>query len=203
MNALISGLWTFLVSAQIYGFLAYQNGLTDNFVGKLIPDPATIPLLILSFGTFIQLLILYLIGVWLGHVGRDVHLFPKLWVTEFDALSLQRYWEHVSAVLLLWLPLIGFGWFWMVFSDQQAWMTGSDPLSPVGLWYDQISPLSFFGGWDNYRYGDFAAAERGEKGKDGVSFVPYWQPILMILLSLACLFWVVVNTARFLARRQS
>ncbi|MGL6209442.1 MAG: hypothetical protein ACRC14_06385, partial [Paracoccaceae bacterium] len=107
-------------------------------------------------------------------------------------------WERMSAALGLGLPLIGFVWAWGRFCAKgQVWVkaTGIE----VSRWYPTPEcPLAFPPDIGLCRYGNIA--NRNTAGLNGVDFLPFWQPAVMIILSTAVLAVTLVVLYR-LSRR--
>ena len=79
-------------------------------------------------------------------------------------------------------------------------------MAPVSL-FEPVSPVLFFNHWDDHRYGDHGRASAPVCRNNppptepcGVSYVPFWQPILLMagptLFAAAMAGWVFLEVFR-------
>lgn len=176
MENRITWLFLFILFALLNGFTHYQFGLPN---GGLYNDRPSIPLIILSFGPWLQLIILLMVAVYLRDIDPKQQFFPKIGKSNFETEVLAYRWEKLSATAILVLPLIAFMWAWGRFLYKGEIFQSSSNLNLIERGrFDRVSLWSIWGGWDNYRYGDPVTAE-------GASFIPFWQPILIMGLGSA------------------
>ena len=171
MEKRISVLAAFLFAGLIAGFATYQLGLETG--KKLFPSPDAIPSNILSIGPLIQIVILVLIYRYLKATSGTQRLFPRLYSGTHDNSKLAYDWEKISAICVLGFPIIGFTYFWVRFlTDDEigAWIGRS--AVEVGL-FQWVEGCHFFDKWNACKIGSIATL-------DGDSFVPFWQPVLIM-----------------------
>ncbi len=143
---------------------------------------SSVPIFGLSLGTFTTIfsyfLMLKIIDINGDKIG--VERMPSLWVENIEE-QFRRKWNYMILVITLLFPMLAQVNFWFRFHKWQAWIN-DDVLSLNQLsLYEPVS-LAFLLDWDGHRYGDFSKVALD--GWHGVSFVPFWQPLIMIALSL-------------------
>ena len=143
------------------------------------------PLFALIFGTLVTLVSVSLF-VWRVRMTASEPIFsrvPPLWINIDFGSSVGRLWRTVILVMAVVLPVGLQGYFWVHFSKRQAWTNTANAIK-IDLW-QPVSPTHLFVGFNDFRYGFFD--ERANKLQDfgGVSFVPFWEPALMVVLSIA------------------
>jgi hypothetical protein len=128
-------------------------------------------LIILSFGPAIHLILLWLILRYLSAVPPADRLFPRLIVGSLETERLNHSWEKGSVLATLGLPIIAFVWAWDRFLSRGTVFEKATGIE-IGR-FDIVSPKLFWGGWDVYRYGNVVSG-------DASSFIPFWQPLLIM-----------------------
>ncbi len=190
MEGRISFISLFLISQLLVAFGFFQWDMDwGNF---LFGDRPSVPLIVLSFGPAIQVVVLLMVLRFLRVTAPKDRFFPRLILKKFDADDLTYSWEKTSAWVILGVPLMGFGYFWLRFFSHRLGAWDSSTLEKVDLL--KLVPVWLVnGGWDMYRYGSLQAHE-------GSSFLPFWQPVVIMGGgSLA----VIVLTALILRRIRS
>ena len=186
MEKTVNWLSIFLIAALASAFMYYQFRL-DGF-GALFNDRGSVPLLVLTFGPFIQIAVLCFVLRFFDETPAARQLFPRLPFFEDGNGRNELLWERLSAAAIIGLPLLGFGWSWVRFLHPRhlVWEAGSNiEVSRFHL----VSPTLFYQRWNDHRFGETL-------GVGGASFVPFWQPVLLMgLPSLV----VLVLTVRILA----
>ncbi len=116
---------------------------------------------------------------------------PHLWVDIDVKSQLGRFWRHFIIAVTLLFPLAAQLHFWLRLYKWQVWENNSQA-KLHGIW-SYVSP---FLDWDAHRYGDYS--KRLTEGFGGVSFLPFWQPTIMIILTAIALilFEKIVLTLR-------
>ena len=102
---------------------------------------------------------------------------PSLWLNvSNETISFRKRWFAFVLIVAYLFPAIAFSHFWRRLGKWDAWPNEPDavPLSP----YTYVSPSYLFN-FDAHRYGDFS--KRLVDGWHGISFVPFWQPLLFAL----------------------
>lgn len=205
MEKLISTVFSFLILALIAG-LFFAQLRVEFGIHELFPDRMAAPLILLAFGLPIAAFGYWLVSRFMRHVSPDRAAFPRYFITEFDEPELDRMWQRISMLIVCVVPLLFFAWAWMWFLNHgAAWLndgTSAPPrvdrweMVPFNLVY--CDALHTFGlgpeckGWDAYRFGDLAAVENG---KGGVSFLPFWHPVLWLIPMTAV---VVLQSVRLI-----
>ena len=82
-----------MVAGVLYG----QNGLDAQTFGMFFPSKSAVPLILLTAGPWVHLLILWFTSVYLRHTPAQIALFPRVWVQEFGNENMAIFWEKVSA----------------------------------------------------------------------------------------------------------
>ena len=131
---------------------------------------------ILSYSFMLSLIKRNISGQWMERV-------PHLWVDIDIKSRLGRAWRHFIVAVTLLFPLAAQLHFWLRFYEWQVWE--NNPQSKLhGIW-SYVSP-KYFLDWDAYRYGDHSK-RLIEEGFGGVSFLPFWQPAIMVILTTIAL----------------
>lgn len=171
-------------------------------VFNLARNRSEVPIFGLSLGSLFTVVSSSLMLVLIPHRGGMawVDRVPPLWVDPRESERFRRAWKGFSLCLTAVFPLLAQLLFWFKFHhpDFEAWINdGADPPTQVSL-YEPVSFLLVFD-WDMHRYGDSANIRLPEGG--GVSYLPFWQPILMGTLSLVSLVLTFAIFQRVLAGR--
>ena len=137
------------------------------------------PVFGLTFGTLVTLCSFILLKEYIKHTdGKSWHArVPPLWVDIDVASSLGRKWRAILMLLTVAFPMLVHIHFWNRLSEFDVWRKNDNII--WGLW-EFVSPRYLFD-FDAHRYGQFS--ERALETFGGVSFVPFWEPALMGLLS--------------------
>jgi hypothetical protein len=140
------------------------------------------PIFMLTFGSAISAIAFSILLLRIHHFGGATwtERMAPLWIDIDPRTSLGRAWRKLSAVVAIILPLAAQVQFWWRFHQWQAWPT-TGVQQEVGLW--SYEPISILGNWDAFHYGDYSKRALTDKGFGGVSFVPFWEPVMMVLLS--------------------
>lgn len=217
MSNIITALWVFVVGNLVLGVFLNQSlsGEVDEFF--YFTESSAIPLVLLSAATWIHLVTLYLVSLVMKNVPAERLFFPRLWDNAAELEALKYQWEKISAALVLALPNILFIYFWIRFFRQSAWVKQSvtdselveklsvcscfgkfdgfalaPPGVKVGLW-DIAHPCIFYRGWDIHRY--------GASLNESVSYLPFWQPLLIMALPTILIFLWTVSLAKSMKGR--
>lgn len=158
------------------------------------------PVFALTFGTFITILtfVLMLSLIRNNKNNNWLERIPPLWVDIDIKSQLGRVWRCVIVAFVLLFPLFAQVHFWRRLHNWQVWKNNTQA-EIVGLW-SFVSPQHFIS-WNAYRYGDHSK-RLTEDGFGGVSFLPFWQPIIMLVFT----FFLLVLTIKIvlaLSRRVS
>lgn len=148
---------------------------------------SSVPIFALSFGTvltlFSALLMQKLIHLKRALVGVD--RLPSLWIEKFEHEEFKKKWKLTVFFLTVIFPLFAQIHFWRRFHEWDAWTNDPATLVESVSLYKYVSPIYFFD-WDAFRYGDYS--KMALDGWKGVSFVPFWQPFIMAVLTSLCFF---------------
>ena len=171
MTKLLSALWAFLTFQLLAGFLFYQHDYENDAFTLFFKHKSSAPLLLLQVGMVIFIVSL---GLYYLHVMKmsDTDTKYPILFTDNVQSELKKFWEVLTFVAIVFVPWIGFIWMWVAFHDtaQSVWQNHV-PENTANI-YDRVSsPFSFYCEWNNYKYG---------RAPDGDSFVPFWQPILIM-----------------------
>lgn len=194
MQMVISVLSGFFIIQMSFGILFAQMGLEGDVFKLFFDEAGTVPMILLSFGQWIQVTSLVFVLAFLSHTEPRQFLFPRfvgsgINTDEMEAPGLNLIWEWISIAIILGLPLIGMTYWWVVFLDTNhgAWVKATNEV--VGL-FDRVPNCHFFGQWDACRYGYLPAGER-----KGDSFVPFWQPVFIMgagaILVITLTLWIL------------
>lgn len=194
MQLVISILSGFFIVQMIFGILFAQMGLESGAFRLFFDEVGTVPMILLSFGQWIQATSLVFVLIFLSHTEPHHFLFPRfvgsgISADDMEAPGLALIWEWISIAIILVLPLIGMAYWWIVFLDANhgAWVKATN--EEVGL-FDLVRGCHFFGKWDVCRYGHLPAGE----GK-GDSFAPFWQPVFIMgvgaIVVIALSLWIL------------
>lgn len=143
------------------------------------------PIFGLSFGTLVTILSF---NFMLSLVKRNtseqwMERVPHLWVDIDVKSQLGRTWRHFIVSVTLLFPIAAQLHFWFQLYERQVWENNSQS-KLHGIW-SYVSP-KYFLDWDAYRYGDHSK-RLIEEGFGGVSFLPFWQPVIMVVLTAIAL----------------
>jgi len=192
MHLLISTLVTFVLTQMLFGLFHQQFRLESDTFGLFFPDRHTVALIVLSVAPWIHLTALVLCAAYMRHVPAARGAFVKFWATDFDSVFLAIFWERVSAVVILALPLAGFAYFWVQFHEWGSAWVNTEAQPRIGLW--EIVPIETLLEADAHNYGNPDA----EKAS---SFVPFWQPILLMAAPCVLCLWLTLLIMLRLPRR--
>lgn len=140
------------------------------------------PVFALTFGTLISIgtFSLMLVLIKKSKAKEGLSRVPPLWIDIDVKSGLGRAWRRIVLVLVFIFPLAAQLHFWLRLFEWQVWKdTAAAPT--VSLW-SYVSP-SYFLDWDAHRYGDHSKRML-EEGFGGVSFLPFWQPLIMAGMTL-------------------
>lgn len=206
MQTVISVLSGFFIVQMFFGVFFAQMNLPSAAFSVFFDEAGTVPMILLSVGQWIQVAALVLVLFFLSHTDPRRFLFPRfvggsISDDDMEAPDLSLIWERISIVLILFLPIIGIVYWWIAFLDPRrgAWIKATNEV--VGL-FDRVSGCHFFDKWNACRYGYLPALQG-----NGDSFVPFWQPVLImgggtvavIVLSL----WILRDVSRRAPIRQA
>ena len=176
MNVIINLLWLFIVQQTIAGFFVYQWGFEHSAFTLLFEHRRyAIPLLIISFGVPLYIILVWLYKLYSEPQESGLREFPLLGVTKVENRFLP-FFRKLSYFCFIVFPWVGFIWMWVAFHDsrQDVWLQGD--LSVMVHKYSIEGPITdFIGNWDKFRY--------GRDGSGDSSYVPFWQPIVIMWLS--------------------
>lgn len=170
MERAINWLSLFLIAALASAFMFYQLRV-DSF-GVLFNDRPSVPVLVLSFAPFIQIGVLAFALVFMSDTSPAVQLFPRLFGYDMGTSRTNLLWERLTALVVLGLPVLALSFFWARFFSPRHRVWHTDTGIEIGR-FDYVSPMLFFGNWNRHRFG-------GAIGEGGASFVPFWQPVLIM-----------------------
>lgn len=171
MNFLINLIWLFVIQQSIAGFFVYQHGFDSSAFTLLFPDRFSVPVLVICFAIPLYILLVLLCKIYSKPQNGGIQEFPTLGIRNIES-RFKGLFQKVSFLAFIVLPWFGFVWMWVEFHDvkQQAWLKSNVSIL-VGEYEIKNSVLSFIGKWDDYRYG---------RNGEGVSFVPFWQPVIIM-----------------------
>lgn len=179
MQTVISVLSGFFIVQMIFGLLFAQMQLESGAFRLFFDEAGTVPMTLLSIGQWIQAAALVLVVAFLSHTEPRRLLFPRfvgsgINADDMEAPGLGLIWEWISVALVLFLPLIGIAYWWVAFldTDRGAWVKATNEVVAT---FDRVPGCHFFGSWDVCRYGYLPPGQ--DKGD---SFVPFWQPVLVM-----------------------
>ena len=139
-------------------------------------------------------------GLSLGAVSTIVSFrILGSWTTIEILCHVRKRWKHLLYWSLILFPLLAHLQFWVRFDDWQAWKNFDPDRGEQVSLIKLVSPLYILD-WDAHRYGDYS--RRNEPGHQGVSYVPFYQPILMGILSLIVLSLTTTVFRRFILIRR-
>lgn len=143
------------------------------------------PIFMLTFGSLVTLTSFVLLRRLMERQKTNglARLMP-IWINIDPGTRTGRRWRAFCGLLTIGLPLVAQVYFWLQFHDWQAWKNEL-PHSTVELW-KPVKPGYVFD-WDAHRYGSYGDRLRKSDGFGGVSYLPFWQPLLMAGLSLLVL----------------
>ena len=166
---------------------------------NLAKNSAEVPIFALSLGT---LLAVFSSALMLGLIKRNSPLsridrIPPLWVDPTESQRFRTAWKCTIISITVVFPLGAQVHFWRRFHKWKAWVNdGTNPVSEISL-YEPVS-FKFILDWDAHRYGDLGRI--AQEGWAGVSYLPLWQPILMVILSVVFLILAIEIMRRVLRR---
>ena len=182
MEGRITVLSLFLIGNLVAAFMYFQWNIDKG--AFLFVNRPSVPLVVLSFGPWIQAIILWMVIAFLRDVSAKDQLFVRLWLPILQSSRMAYAWEKFSACVVLGLPILGLAWAWHRFFTKGAvWHRATETLVER---IHGVSPLLFFGRWDEFRYGNPTTME-------AASFVPLWQPLL--IMGCGCVLVLVLTFA--------
>ncbi|WP_370245936.1 hypothetical protein [Marisediminitalea sp.] len=187
----IQYLWSAVASFNVLYFLnLWLLDRTNELLISIFHFDDTresVPVFGLTFGTLVTLYSFVLLRSYIkGADGSSWHArIPALWVDIDVTSSVGRKWRAAVFAVTVVFPVLAHVHFWKRLDKFDVWRTEDD--AAWGVW-EYVSPQYFFD-FDAHRYGQFA--ERMDEGYGGVSFVPFWQPVVMGLMSCVLLYWCV------------
>lgn len=177
MQAVITAVFAFLNTALIAGFM-YNSWDIDFGLASLFDERPVAPMIMIAFGLPVAAFGYWLVGKYLKFVSAEHSAFPRFAFTEFDNTELDMLWQKLSMLLICLLPLVGFGWAWFEFATHgQAWKNDGS-FAEVSLWRPVPFELVYTDRWNDYKFGDIAAARTPGNGMTGASFLPFWHSVV-------------------------
>jgi hypothetical protein len=198
--------WLFLFFALIGGFFVEKFANEGLGISALYADPAVVPLLVLSFGTWLHLVLLWLTLLETRDWYYSGYTFAPLLGKIDHSDRSRRRWSILTALTVVVFPLILFAYFWVQFEDgRQVWSTPNQNRSAmleerltlcrklghdvdtafpfaeetrIGAW-TPVPACLVWGGWNAFQYGDYNADSDPNRSAD-VSILPFWQPLLLM-----------------------
>ena len=188
-------LWTIVTSFNVL-FLVNLWWLdrTDNApFGVFTPDDRweSVPIFGLSLGSLFTLISLLLLASYARRKRSENRLWydriPWIWLGANDLGKDEKrvfkpWWQRFVILVCVIFPITAHVHFWNRFDDWQAWRNREPGLGQEVSLFESVSPLMFLD-WDAYRYGNHSK----RSDRQGVSYVPLYQPILMAAMSAAVL----------------
>jgi hypothetical protein len=174
-------------SPLLGGFIGPCSNLPNEAIASFIfrKDNASAPLFALWGGLLLTAISL---GIFASRAKksraqRPLGRVPSLWFNIPLNSATGKRWRWFTIVVGVVVPIVAAGWFWSRFQMRQSWpnVSGTEPKS-VGLW-SFVPPSNILGGFNHYRYG-FNDPGRWDKPSSSASFVPLWEPLMLVLLSL-------------------
>lgn len=179
MQAVIAVLSGFVTCQMIFGLFYAQMGLSAGAFRLFFTEAATVPMILLSFGPWIQAAALGLVLAFLAHRPAEQVLFPRFVgggakADNMEAPGLALIWEWISVGIILILPLIGFAYWWTEFLDpgRGAWIKAS--LAPKGV-FERVDGCFLINTLGHCRYGSLPPV-----AGSGDDFAPFWQPVFVM-----------------------
>jgi hypothetical protein len=145
----------------------------------------SVPIFGLSLGSLFTIVSFALLTISAGRCRRERkpwhERIPMIWVRQRDlSTSDKRWWQGVVIVVCIIFPLLAHLQFWSRFDDWQAWRNYNPHRGEEVRLFEPVSP-KYLLDWDAHRYGDHSRLEE----RRGVSFVPLFQPLIMMALTVA------------------
>ena len=201
MAKIWSTITTFTILFLLDLWLMTSTDRSHIDIFPLARNKSEVPIFGLSLGTLLAVLSSALMLALIPRSTRAswVERVPTLWVDPTEHARFRCVWKGATLFMAVVFPLGAQFHFWRKFHhrDFKAWINdGSDPPTLVSL-YEPVSPLLIFD-WDKHRYGNPLNMQLSDGG--GVSYLPLWQPVLMVMLSLASLILAVAILRRVFAR---
>lgn len=213
--AALAQAWRIVAAATLTFYVATWLITSTGVAGQFkiaMPDTRRehLPIFLLSLGCLAHAASLYFLARYarLRRQSGEPRNARIPWATDSapgtdpTGVELRRLWLVVALLFAVVGPLVLDADSWRRFRKGDAWHNKT--MTPVSL-FEPVSPSLFFGGWDDYRYGNFGKAQKAPcpddaKAACGVSFVPLWQPLLLMavptMLALALAGWACVEIAR-------
>lgn len=164
----------FLIPVSLGSVCFHAWGL--DWMAPFLTSRNGAPIVVLSFGPLIYLTGTAFLWWHMADAGLARGRFPPFLISEFENLDARLRWERISFLLTVCLPILILVYFWIAFHRGDAWPSAEDGAA-VGLYQIGLtSPFAFFGHWNDWHFGQWN--ERAID--DGVSFVPLWQPVLIM-----------------------
>ncbi len=170
-----------------------KNNVTLHF---FLPDKRleVLPVFALSICSFmsaVEMGLLYIIvrkarqreKRWENCVPADLNI-AKLKMTDKDIEpEFRKVWAILVLLLAIAWPFYMSGFLWVRFDRGQAWLNCAGQHKQLISLYSPWSPCAGFD-WDNHRYGSWS---KTDADMIGVSYQPFWQPLLIGLFTAASL----------------
>ena len=160
----------------------------------------SVPIFGLTIGTIITILSFYLFYQFVKiQLAQPWHeRIPPLWVEVAPNTSFGRQWVWVVLLLCIAFPIAANAQFWVRFHTWQTWSNHVPTSGDRICLYKPVSP-KYILMWDAHRYGDFSRKDDKKEDHKGVSYLPLYQPIIMMLLTATVLL-LVIKIAYFLKK---
>jgi hypothetical protein len=180
------------------GVLHYQFGRPGFGAEDFFTERPSVPLVVLSYGPWLQVLNLWLVERWRQ---RHDSLSFVLSGPPGDRRAVRDpVMERAALAVVVGLPLVLVAYWWVRFHHGQAW--DSTSLALVGLYDLRGPPWQFLVDANLFRYGLAPPVGPVAPGApDGVSFGPFWQPVVIMGGGTACMAWFSIRVLRMGPRR--
>lgn len=146
---------------------------------------SAVPIFGLSIGSLSTILsgILMLKIIQIRDNYDGLEKLPSLWIEKFENEKFLRQWKVTVLFITVAFPLLAQIHFWRRFNEWSAWTHHENSEGVIVSLYQYV-PINYLLKWDSFRYGNYT--KMAIDGWEGVSFVPFWQPVIMATLTLVC-----------------
>jgi len=195
METLIRSLTFFICGYMIVAIPYAQSDQNLWGLAAIMNEPAAVPLILLSVMPWLQAFNLLLCLVYLRVVPASERLFLPYFNSDNGNPSLDFPLEAMTAGLTLGLPVAGFAYWWIAFHQRVAWRGADGAAVSLYDWSVPVTNLLWHA--NAFKYG----LRPGDATHAGVSFVPFWQPVLVMGGGTVLAVGLTIISAREVLRR--
>ena len=205
MNSIIKAIFTFLLGVQLAVIFWAEWNISWKLASSLFQEPLGAVLVMLLLGPFVYLAGLVVVNLALTDNDAGQILFPPFYFPDLTPTLRAIQWQIISAGIIVVLPLLFFGWIWVLFlKEGKVWVRENGSQGKLLARWTQAAecPLNVKFQAGPCKYGDPAFVGAS---KAGVDFLPLQYPVVMAVLSVFCLgaaFWTLWRLRRRIAERR-